>query len=351
MKQYTKSEPKQDRLDTSRALELWQESDLFRLGKKAHALRMEMHPDQDVTYVVDRNINYTNICISGCKFCAFFRPPGDSEGYVLSFDQLDRKIQETEDLGGYQILLQGGMNPDLDLDFYLELLRFIKSRHPDVWVHGFSPPEIYYFAQSSQKDYARIIQELVEAGLDSIPGGGAEILVDRVRSRVSPNKCSAGEWLQVMRQAHLLGLKTTATMMFGHVETFEERIEHLQAVRDLQDETGGFTAFIPWTFQPHGTRLPCRETSSVEYLRFLALSRLFLDNVPNIQASWVTQGPMIGQLALFWGANDFGSTMIEENVVSAAGVCFKLPEEKLRELITGAGFVPRRRTMEYGYLE
>ncbi|MFP4168309.1 MAG: cyclic dehypoxanthinyl futalosine synthase [Desulfonatronovibrionaceae bacterium] len=351
MDENNKLGPGPARLDISRALELWQEADLFDLGSRAHARRMALHPDGNVTYVVDRNINYTNVCVSGCKFCAFFRPPGHPEGYVLSFSDLEEKIRETEELGGYQILLQGGMNPDLDLGYYSDLLRFIKDNHPRVWVHGFSPPEIFYLARSSSMGCSEVLKRLIDSGLDSIPGGGAEILADRVRSRVSPNKCTAAEWLEVMRQAHLLGLKTTATMMFGHVEGIEERIEHLQAIRDLQDETGGFTAFIPWTFQPHGTRLSTREASSVEYLRFLALSRLFVDNIPNIQASWVTQGPKIGQLALFWGANDFGSTMIEENVVSSAGVCFKLPEKDMRELIHSAGFTPRRRTMLYEYLK
>lgn len=350
MKQ-NKSNFEPERLNISQALNLWQEADLFSLGKNAHSARMQMHPKRIVTYVVDRNINYTNICVSGCKFCAFFRPPGDDQGYVLGFVELDQKIEETVSQGGYQILLQGGMNPDLELDYYCRLLNCIKERHPEVWIHGFSPPEIVFMAEKSGLELSRVIEKLVEAGLDSIPGGGAEILVDRIRSRISPNKCGAQNWLQVMRQAHFLGLKTTATMMFGHVETLEDRLEHLKRIRDLQDETGGFTAFIPWTFQPHGTRLQAQEVSSAEYLKFLALSRLFLDNIVNIQASWVTQGPMIGQLALMWGANDFGSTMLEENVVAAAGVHFRIPEEKIREIVRGAGFTPRRRTMLYELLE
>ncbi len=343
--------PELERMSPRRALEAWQDNDPHALGKLAHARRMNVHPGRRVTYVVDRNINYTNICISGCKFCAFFRPPGHSEGYVLGFSQLDKKIEETEALGGYQVLLQGGMNPDLDLDYYSRLLTFIKDKHPAVWVHGFSPPEIVFLAENNKMNYTGVLERLVESGLDSIPGGGAEILTDRIRSRISPNKCSAGDWLEVMRQAHLSGLRTTATMMFGHIETMEDRVEHLERIRSLQDETGGFTAFIPWTFQPSGTRLDVTEASSPEYLKFLALSRLFLDNIPNIQSSWVTQGPMIGQLALYWGANDFGSTMLEENVVAAAGVHFRLPEEKIRRLIQGAGFIPCRRNMLYEYME
>ncbi|SDN69884.1 de-hypoxanthine futalosine cyclase [Desulfonauticus submarinus] len=339
------------RLTLKQALELWQEQDLFNLGKMAHKKRFELHPEPVVSYIVDRNINYTNICVSGCKFCAFYAPPNSKKGYVLSFDELAKKVEETVSLGGYQILLQGGMNPDLDLDFYKNMLLFLKKRFPSVWIHGFSPPEISFLAQKENISIKEVLLHLKEAGLDSIPGGGAEILVDRVRKKVSPRKCDASTWLKVMEDAHSLGFKTTATMMFGHVETFEERLEHLQRIRELQDKTGGFTAFIPWTFQPKNTLIDVPEVSSVEYLRFLALSRLFLDNVPNIQASWVTQGPKVGQMALFWGANDFGSTMIEENVVKATGVCFRLPEEKLREIIAGAGFVPKKRSMDYTLLE
>ena len=338
------------RITVSEARTLWQEKDFFDLGQMAHSIRQELHPDLIVTYIVDRNINYTNICVSGCKFCAFYRPPGHEHGYVLSFEQIGQKVQETVDLGGYQILLQGGLNPDLDLAYYKSLLRFLKTNFPQVAVHGFSPPEIIFLSEKSGLSIARIISELKEAGLDSIPGGGAEILVDRVRNEISPNKYSADKWLKVMEEAHKLGLKTTATMMFGHIETLDERLEHLEKIRALQDKTGGFTAFIPWTFQPKNTKISSFEVSSVEYLKFLALSRIFLDNIPNIQASWVTQGPKVGQLALFWGANDFGSTMIEENVVAATGVHFRLPEEDLRKLISSAGFEPRRRKMDYTLL-
>ena len=339
------------RINIEQAEKLWQEENLFSLGRMAHEVRTELHQEKMVTYIVDRNINYTNVCISACMFCAFFRAPGSKNGYVLSFDELGRKISETIELGGEQILLQGGMNPDLSIDFYQEMLRFIKAQYPQLAVHGFSPPEIAYLSEKSGLSTAKVISVLRSSGLDSIPGGGAEILVDRVREELSPRKCISDQWLEVMRQAHLQGIKTTATMMFGHVETFEERLVHLEKLRALQDETSGFTAFIPWTFQPGNTQVRVCETSSVEYLKFLALSRLFLDNIPNIQASWVTQGAKVGQLALLWGANDFGSTMIEENVVAAAGVSFKMPEKEMRELIRNAGFEPKKRRMDYGLLE
>lgn len=336
-----------DRLSTDAALQLWHEFDVIELGALAHARRMRMHPTPIVTYIVDRNINYTNICVSGCRFCAFFRPPGHPEGYVLGLDQLAQKVQETLDFGGRQILLQGGMNPALGLDFYESMLGFLKKNFSQVAVHGFSPPEIVFLAEQSGLGIRAVIARLTAAGLDSIPGGGAEILADDVRRKISPRKCSADAWLEVMAEAHGLGLKTTATMMFGHEEDIQDRLEHLERLRDVQDKTAGFTAFIPWTFQPKNTLIDVAEASSAEYLKFLALSRLFLDNIPNVQASWVTQGPHVGQMALHWGANDFGSTMIEENVVAATGVHFLLPEENLRELVQGAGFDPLRRRMDY----
>jgi len=339
------------RLTPEAARVLYESQSVFALGRMAHARRLELHPDPVVTYIVDRNINYTNVCVSGCRFCAFFRAPGDPQGYVLTRDELEAKVRETVELGGYQILLQGGMHPDLGLDFYTDMLAFLKARFPQVAIHGFSPTEIWYLGQATGLGPGEVIRQLVAAGLDSIPGGGAEILTERMRALVSPRKCSAAQWLAVMREAHAQGLRTTATMMFGQGETLDERIEHLACLRDLQDETGGFTAFIPWTFQPENTRNPRPEASSVEYLKMLALSRLFLDNVASVQASWVTQGPMVGQLALLWGANDFGSTMIEENVVAAAGVHFRLPEAELRRLVESAGFEPRRRTMDYTLLE
>nr|WP_156921669.1 cyclic dehypoxanthinyl futalosine synthase [Desulfovibrio inopinatus] len=340
-----------NRLSPERARALFAETDVFTLGRMAHAVRMRIHKDAVVTYIVDRNINYTNACDCGCKFCAFYKAPEDAQSFVLSFAQLAEKIRETVELGGYQILLQGGMNPDLALGYYIDMLEFLKRDFPSVAIHGFSPPEVQYFVSKSGLPLHEVIAALKQAGLDSIPGGGAEILVDRVRTAVSPNKCNTDDWLAVMEEAHNQGLRTTATMMFGHAETLEERIEHLERIRSLQDKTGGFTAFIPWTFQPGNTALEAKETSSSEYLKFLALSRLYLDNIDNIQASWVTQGPMIGQLALFFGANDFGSTMIEENVVAAAGVHFRLPEKTLRKLVLSAGFTPKRRNMDYSLRE
>ncbi len=340
------------RLTPAEALRLYQSETVFGLGRLAHARRMAMHPEPVVTYIVDRNVNYTNVCVSGCVFCAFYRPPGDPEGYVLTLDELADKVRETLELGGRQILFQGGMNPDLGLEWYEATFVALKERFPSLALHALSPPEIWWLSESEGLPVADVIRRLVIAGLDSIPGGGAEVLVDRLRAKVSPNKCTTDQWLAVMGEAHSQGLLTTATMMFGQGETEAERIQHLERIRSLQDEAaskpGRFTAFIPWTFQPEHTRNPMPEASSTEYLKFLALARLYLDNVPNIQASWVTQGPMVGQLALFFGANDFGSTMIEENVVAATGVHFRLPEDRLRRLVEGAGFRPARRRMDYG---
>ncbi|EFL53241.1 Radical SAM domain protein [Solidesulfovibrio fructosivorans JJ]] len=340
-----------DRISIDEARALWEDANVFALGKIAHAARLTLHPEPIVTYIVDRNINYTNICACGCRFCAFFRPPGHAEGYVLSREELAAKVGETVALGGWQILLQGGMHPDLHLDFYTGMLAFLRDRFPEVAVHGFSPPEIVFLAKMEGLSIAEVLSELKAAGLASLPGGGAEILSDPIRGSVSPNKCPADDWIEVMRQAHGLGLRTTATMVIGLGETIDHRLEHLSRIRDLQDETGGFTAFIPWTFQPGNTGLTVPEASSWEYLRWLALSRLFLDNVPNVQASWVTQGPMVGQMALFFGANDLGSTMIEENVVAAAGVHFRMEEDELRRLAISAGFTPVRRNMDYSRRE
>jgi cyclic dehypoxanthinyl futalosine synthase len=325
---------------------LYRQADLLFLGAKANAVRMALHPERVVTYVVDRNINYTNVCLSGCQFCAFYRPPGHPEGFLLSRDQLAQKIAETLRLGGTQILIQGGIHPELGIDYYEDLLRFIKANF-SIHVHGFSPPEIQYLALRERLPLNVLIRRLQEAGLGSIPGGGAEILVDRVRSQISPGKCTAVEWLQVMETAHQLGMKTTATMMFGHVETVEDRIAHLFLLRDLQDRTGGFTAFIPWTFQPENTRLKINKATAAEYLKMLAISRLVLDNIPNLQASWVTQGPKIAQVALSFGANDMGSTMIEENVVAAAGTSFMLSRNEMVRLIETAGHRARQRDTFY----
>jgi cyclic dehypoxanthinyl futalosine synthase len=337
------------RLSFEQALD-WYHKDLLLLGQTAQDVRLALHPEPVVTYVVDRNINYTNVCISGCLFCAFYKTLESPEGYVLSFEELDFKIRETLALGGTQILLQGGMHPGLSLEYYEELLRWIKKNHR-IHVHGFSPPEIGHMARGSGLSIKEVLQALQAAGLASIPGGGAEILSDRVRKIISPKKGSVVEWLEVMETAHSLGLRTTATMMFGHIETIEERIQHLMAIRDLQDRTGGFTAFIPWTFQPGNTKLSLMEAKGVEYLRTLALSRLVLDNVPNIQASWVTQGSKVAQLALYFGANDLGSTMIEENVVAATGVSHRLSLEEMKHLITTAGFTPCQRDTFYQAVE
>ncbi len=335
-----------ERIGVDDAFSLMNEADLLHLGFLANAVRHRKHPEPQVTYVIDRNINYTDICVSACKFCAFFKAPEDGTGSVLSFADLQQKIEETKALGGTQILLQGGLHPDKPLEYYEEMLAFIKGL--GIHIHGFSPPEIRHFAGLSGLTSREVLSRLQQAGLDSMPGGGAEILSERVRSEISPRKCGAGEWLAVMEEAHGLGMRTTATMMFGHVETMAERLEHLERVRDLQDKTGGFTAFIPWPFQPDNTALAhLAKTSSFSYLRLLALSRIFLDNIDNIQASWVTQGPKIAQVSLFFGANDFGSTMIEENVVAAAGVHFRLSEAEIRDLVSGAGFEPRQRLMDY----
>jgi cyclic dehypoxanthinyl futalosine synthase len=326
-----------DRLERGDALALLLHAELLTLGELADAKRRALHPDPAVTFVVDRNINYTNICMSGCRFCAFFRGIDHPEAYVISGDALEEKIRETIDLGGTQILLQGGIHPELGLDYYIGLLRFIHDRF-DIHVHGFSPPEIAFIARKSNLSVAETLRALIDAGLDSIPGGGAEILADRIRRQISPNKCSAAEWLEVMRTAHRSGLRSSATMMFGHVEAPEDIIEHLMRIRNLQDETGGFTAFIPWTFQPDHTRLPVVRRTAVEYLRVLAVSRIVLDNVDHLQASWVTQGDKIAQVALAFGADDLGSTMIEENVVAAAGVSFRLPQAEMVRLIRDAGY-------------
>jgi dehypoxanthine futalosine cyclase len=338
------------RLTMDEARLLQRQADLHDLGHAAHRVRLRKHPEPVVTYVVDRNINYSNVCVCACRFCAYYRAPGHDEGFVLSFEEIGRKIEETIALGGTQILMQGGHHPDLPLSWYEDMLAYIKANY-DIHVHAFSPPEIVHFAKLEGLTTAQVIERLKASGLNSIPGGGAEILVDRVRTAVSPNKCPAGQWLGVMEEAHRQGLRTTATMMFGHEESLDERLEHLFAVRDSQDRTGGFTAFIPWTFQPDNTNIEARPLTSPEYLRMLALSRLVLDNVDNVQVSWVTMGPKIAQAALYFGGNDFGSTMIEENVVRAAGVSFRLSQEEIDTLVRAAGFEPRQRRMDYRLVE
>ena len=304
-----------------------------------------------VTYIIDRNINYTNVCDVYCKFCAFYRTEKDADYYVLSREELDRKLDELTAAGGVQILMQGGHHPKLTFDWYADLLRHIREKYPHINIHGFSPPELQHFAHLFGMPLRELISRFKEAGLGSIPGGGGEILVDRVRNRISPLKCNSDQWLEVMQIAHELGLNSSATMMFGHVETIEDRIEHLRRLRDQQDRSGGFTAFICWTFQPENTVLKInRRTSVAEYLRTQALARIFLDNIPNVQSSWVTQGPEIGQVALKFGANDFGSVMMEENVVSSAGTTFRLNATQIENLIREAGYEPRRRNNWYELL-
>jgi cyclic dehypoxanthinyl futalosine synthase len=332
------------RLSPAEARQLW-DLDLLALGQAADVVRWRLHPERAVTYVVDRNINYTNICTSGCRFCAFFRAPGDSEGYVLDRDTLKEKLQELKDHDGSGVLLQGGLNPQLTLDYYEELLRQISAF--GLAVHGFSPPEIQFMTRQFGLELEELLTRLMAAGLSSIPGGGGEILVDRVRREISPRKGSSQEWLAVMAAAHRLGLKTSATMMFGHLETRDDRLEHMFKIRDLQDLTGGFVSFIPWTYQPGGTALGGESAGAVEYLRTLAISRLVLDNIPHLQVSWVTQGPKVAQVALSFGADDFGSTMLEENVVAATGVGFRLGREEIESLIRQMGCEPRVRNHRY----
>lgn len=303
-----------------------------------------------VTYIVDRNINYTNVCNVYCKFCAFYRTEKDDDHYVLTLDEIDAKLDELAAEGGVQVLLQGGHHPKLGIDFYLNMLAHIREKYPQINIHGFSPPEFNHFSEVFSMPVREVISKFIDAGLGSIPGGGGEILVDAVRDRIAPLKCNSNAWLDVMRQAHELGLRSSATMMFGHVESLNDRIEHLGRLRDLQDETGGFTAFICWTFQPEHTKLRAETVTSAEYLRTQAISRIFLDNFENVQSSWVTQGPKIGQIALQFGANDFGSVMMEENVVSSAGTSFRLSAADIEHLIREAGYEPHRRSTWYQLL-
>ncbi len=339
------------RLDRAEALELYLGAPTTLLGRLADEVRARRHPDRIVTYIIDRNVNYTNVCVARCSFCAFYRPVGSSDGYVLGFDEIFRKIDETIALGGGQLLLQGGHNPDLPLEWYEDLFRAVKERYPAFRLHALSPPEVIHLSRLSRLPVPQVIDRLVAVGLDSIPGGGAEILVDRVREILNCySKATADEWLGVMRHAHRAGLRTTATMMYGTVETPDERLEHLFRLRDLQDETGGFTAFIAWSYQPEHTALGGGEASGIEYLRTLAIARLVLDNFENLQASWVTQGGKVGQVSLAFGANDMGSVMIEENVVRAAGASYCMDEIEIVRNIENAGFVPRRRNMHYEIL-
>jgi len=358
-----------NRILKKEGLSLLKSADLLGLGTMADNVRKKLHPGGIVTFVIDRNINYTNICINQCKFCAFWRDKNAPDAYILNRKSLFKKIRETIALGGTQILIQGGLHPEFDIKYYTELLRSIKDNF-NVHIHGFSPPEICYIADKSGYTLNKTIRILKEAGLDSIPGGGAEILSDRIRERISPKKIGKDRWLKVMEEAHKLGMKTTATMMFGSIEEPEDIIEHLDAIRRLQDRTNGFTAFIPWSFQPGNTELAQRiekkskirnpeskvslslySATAVEYLRILALSRVYLDNISNIQASWVTQGLKLAQVALRFGANDFGSTMIEENVVRAAGVSYMVSKDDIIKAIKNAGFKPAQRDMYYTILK
>ncbi len=343
------------RIDSAEALQLFACTDMNLLGNVATRLTRKRREIDDnvVTYIIDRNINYTNVCVTDCSFCAFYRHEGHDEAYVLPFETIAKKIEEMIAIGGRQILMQGGHHKDLRIDYFEDLFKRLKDRF-DVHLHALSPPEIVHTSKISKIPLKETLERLIAAGLDSIPGGGGEILVDRVRKIISPKKCSTDQWLEVMDQAHTLGLATTATMMYGHVETLAERVEHLLRIRDQQDKTGGFTAFIPWPFQPGQTELAQRiepqSNTGLDYLRTVAISRIVLDNIDNIQSSWVTQGPKIGQMALYYGANDMGSVMMEENVVSAAGTTYDLDEKEICRLITDSGHTPQKRNMHYEFV-
>ncbi|HMC82974.1 MAG TPA: cyclic dehypoxanthinyl futalosine synthase [Candidatus Polarisedimenticolia bacterium] len=337
-----------DRISAAEARLLFDEAGLMDLGLAADSVRRRLHPDRVVTYIVDRNINYTNICVTKCSFCAFYRLPGDAtEGYLHPKEVLFQKIEETLELGGTGILMQGGHHPTLPLEWYEDLLRSFKERYPTLHIHAFSPPEIQHIVHVSRRPLDEVLDRLKKAGLDSIPGGGGEILVDAVREKISPLKVSSGDWMAVMDHAHRLGIPSTVTMMFGHVESLDDRVEHLAKVREQQDRTGGFTAFIAWTYKPGNTELRGKETTSADYLRTQAIARLFVDNILNLQSSWVTQGTGIGQIALYYGANDMGSVMIEENVVRSAGNTYCTTRDELERLIAEAGYHPRQRDTLY----
>ncbi|MRI82857.1 MAG: dehypoxanthine futalosine cyclase [Nitratiruptor sp.] len=348
--------PPSKRLTKAHALDLLRNAPLKELGQMALERKRQLHPNRITTFIVDRNINYTNICWVDCHFCAFYRKPGDPDAYLLSFEEIDEKIEELLAIGGTQILFQGGVHPKLGIEYYEALIEHIHTKYPQITIHGFSAVEIAYIAKKSNLSYTQVLRRLQAKGLSSIPGAGAEILSDRVRAIISPNKLTSDQWLQIHEAAHEIGMKSTATMMYGSVERDEEIIEHWDRIRDLQDRTGGFRAFIMWSFQPRNTRL-WREgvvkfkSSPNRYLRLLALSRLFLDNIPNIQSSWVTQGSHVGQLALLFGANDLGSTMMEENVVRAAGAQHRMNQAEMIRLIKDVGEIPAKRNTAYEILE
>ena len=341
-----------ERLTAEDCTALLESKDFVRIGLAAHEMRMRKNPTDVVTYIIDRNINYTNVCNVVCTFCAFYRRPGKPDTYVHSIEEIEKRIDETIALGGTGVLMQGGLHPDFNIEWYEDLLRTLKAKYPTFQLHCFSPPEIHNISLISKLDYVTIMQRLKDAGLNSMPGGGGEILDDEVRARVS-TKCTTQQWLDVMRAAHQVGLRTTATMMFGIGDKIEHRVRHLQRIRDVQDETGGFTAFIPWTFQRENTALGRKiteEPTGIDYLQMLAVSRLFLDNVKHIQASWLTQGLKLGQTSLRFGADDMGSIMIEENVVSAAGAHNEANESELCYQIREAGFTPQQRDILYNYV-
>ena len=348
----SRSRARWERMSVEECTTLLESHDIARMGVAADEIRARRHPDNIVTYIIDRNINYTNVCNVVCTFCAFYRRPGAPDTYVRTFEEICTKIDETIALGGTGVLMQGGLHPDFGIEWYEDLLRSLREKYPGFQLHCFSPPEIHNIHLISKLDYETIMARLKEAGLYSLPGGGAEILDDEVRKRVS-TKCTTDEWLAVMRAVHRAGLRSTATMMFGIGDKIEHRVRHLQRIRDLQDETGGFTAFIPWTFQRENTALGRRikdEPTGVDYLKMLAVSRLFLDNIENFQSSWLTQGLRLGQVALRFGANDMGSIMIEENVVSAAGANNRADEKMLQFLIREAGFIPQQRDILYKHV-
>jgi cyclic dehypoxanthinyl futalosine synthase len=332
-------------------LELYQRTPLLELGRLADHERWRLHPDPVVTYIIDRNINYTNVCVADCQFCAFYRRPKDGEGYVLSYEEIGTKIDECKALGGVQILIQGGHNPYIPFEWYLDLMRYIKANHP-IHIHGFSPSEVVFFSERFRIPVPDVIRQLREAGLDSIPGGGGEILVDAIRERVARKKAQTDEWLGVQEEAHRQGMRTSVTMMYGLGESDADRIEHLFRVRQVQERTGGFTAFICWPLQPEGTpgMSHMEKTDAVTYLRTLAISRIILKDVPNIQSSWVTMGHKVGQVALRFGANDYGSLMMEENVVSAAGTTYRTTLDEIDRIISDAGYAPRRRRQDYSLI-
>jgi len=345
-----------DRLSEKEAVELIKYADLKELGEMALKRKRELHPKKVTTFVVDRNINYTNVCWVDCNFCAFYRHQKDKDAYVLSFEEIGKKIEELLEIGGTQILFQGGVHPKLKIEWYEELVSWISKKYPTITIHGFSAIEIDYIAKISKISYSEVLKRLKDAGLSSIPGAGAEILVDSVRDIIAPKKLDSKEWLRVHEEAHKLGIKSTATMMYGTVESDEDIVEHFRVLRELQDKTGGFRAFIMWSFQPYGTELYKKglvktKTSPNRYLRLLAVARLYLDNFKNIQSSWVTQGSYIGQLALLFGANDLGSTMMEENVVAAAGAVNKMNQEEMVRLIKDIGEYPAKRNTAYEILE